>query len=126
MIDTGVSARFLASMFDVLRRSPSVPVAGHELPAGVWKSLCAVRLSLEAVGEDDRDGEAAVCGPPSFAKPLDRGSRFGGGVEPDAFAVGAEADEAVQGAKFAPEGSLRCVDVAHAVTMVAPKRFSTA
>ena len=71
-------------------------------------------------------GKTAVCGPPSFAKSLDDGSRFGGGVEADASAVDADADEAVQSPKFAPEGPLRCVDVAHAVTMVAPKRFSTA
>ena len=99
--------------------------AGHEAHRA-GKGLCAVRLSLESVGEDDRDGEAAVCGPPSFAEPVYDGSRFGGGVEPNAFAVGANADEAVQGAKFAPEGPLRSVDVAHAVTMVAPNRFSTA
>lgn len=69
----------------------------------------AVCLGLETVGEDDRDGEAAVCGSPPFAKPLDAGRGFGGGVEVDALAVDADADEAVQGAKVAPEGPLRCV-----------------
>ena len=86
----------------------------------------AVGLGVEPLGEDDRDGEAAVCGAPSAAKPLYDGGRFGRGVEADAPAVDADADETVQGAKLAPEGLLRCVDVAHAVTMVAPKRFRTA
>ena len=73
----------------------------HSVPKGEGGEADsgAVCLGLEAIGEDDRDAEAAIFGSPSFAKSSDDGSGFGCGVEADALRVDADADEAVQGAK---------------------------
>ena len=84
-----------------------------------------LRLGLETVAENHRDGKTLVAIAPLVTEYLDDGRGLGAGIEPDAVTADTDAHEAVNGSEFTTEGAFGLANVCHVTATVAPKRLRT-